>query len=97
MTIVLVTVYSAATLNADIARGSPTASRSLPIWQPAPIVGALLGEIGHYLLAGAAGVRLRLTSIPGQIFELRFGRRGHRGGKWSSDPVQRSLASLGDA
>jgi ABC-2 type transport system permease protein len=35
--------------------------RSLPIWRPAPIVGALLGDVGRYLLASALVIALGLT------------------------------------
>src|SRR5260221_8401099 len=33
-------------------------SRSLPLWRPAPIVGALLGDIARYLLAASLVVIL---------------------------------------
>jgi daunorubicin/doxorubicin transport system permease protein len=34
--------------------------RSLPIWRPAPIVGAVLGDVGRYLLASALVIALAL-------------------------------------
>jgi ABC-2 type transport system permease protein len=61
MTVVLVTVYSGATLNTDITRGIFDRFRSMPIWPPAPIVGALLGDIGRYLLASAIVTALGLS------------------------------------
>jgi ABC-2 type transport system permease protein len=51
MTVVLVTTYSGVTLNTDLTKGVFDRFRSLPIWRPAPILGALLGDIGRYLLA----------------------------------------------
>jgi ABC-2 type transport system permease protein len=51
MTVLLATVYAGLGLNTDISSGVFDRYRSLPIWRPAPIVGALLGESGRYLLA----------------------------------------------
>jgi ABC-2 type transport system permease protein len=61
MTVVLVTTFSGVTLNSDITTGVFDRFRSLPIWQPAPIVGALLGDVGRYLLASALVIALGLT------------------------------------
>jgi ABC-2 type transport system permease protein len=61
MTVVLVTTFSGVTLNTDITTGVFDRFRSLPIWRPAPIVGALLGDIGRYLLASALVVALGLA------------------------------------
>jgi ABC-2 type transport system permease protein len=44
-TIVFLTVYTGVGLNTDIQKGLFDRFRSLPIWQPAPIVGALLGDL----------------------------------------------------
>lgn len=51
MTVVVVTMYTGVALNSDIAKGVFDRFRSLPIWRPAPIVGAMLGDAGRYLLA----------------------------------------------
>ncbi len=51
MTILLLTMYTAIGLNADITRGVSDRFRTLPIWQPAPIIGALVGDVGRYLIA----------------------------------------------
>jgi ABC-2 type transport system permease protein len=51
-TIVFLTVYTGVGLNTDITKGLFDRFRSLPIWQPAPIVGALLGDLMRYALAG---------------------------------------------
>jgi ABC-2 type transport system permease protein len=61
MTVVLVTTYSGVTLNTDISRGVFDRFRSLPIWRPAPIVGALLGDVGRYLLAATIVIALGLA------------------------------------
>jgi ABC-2 type transport system permease protein len=61
MTVVLVTTFSGVTLNSDVRSGVFDRFRSLPIWRPAPIVGALLGDVGRYLLASALVIALGLT------------------------------------
>lgn len=50
-TIVFITVYTGVGLNGDIAKGLFDRFRSVPIWQPAPIFGALLGDVFRYSLA----------------------------------------------
>jgi ABC-2 type transport system permease protein len=61
MAVVLVTTYSGVTLNTDINKGVFDRFRALPIWRPAPIVGALLGDTGRYLLASAVVIALGLA------------------------------------
>jgi ABC-2 type transport system permease protein len=51
-TVVFLTVYTGVGLNTDIQKGLFDRFRSLPIWQPAHIVGALLGDLMRYSLAG---------------------------------------------
>lgn len=50
-TIVFLTVYTGVGVNTDIGKGLFDRFRSLPIWQPAPIVGALIGDLARYALA----------------------------------------------
>ncbi|HSJ08390.1 MAG TPA: ABC transporter permease, partial [Longimicrobiales bacterium] len=50
-TIVFLTVYTGVGLNTDIGKGVSDRFRSLPIWQPAPIIGALMGDVLRYTLA----------------------------------------------
>ena len=50
-TLVFITVYTGVGLNADIAKGLFDRFRSLPIWQPAPVFGALLGDVLRYTMA----------------------------------------------
>ena len=49
--IVFITVYTGVGLNTDIQKGLFDRFRSLPIWQPAPIVGALMGDVLRYSIA----------------------------------------------
>jgi len=53
MSVLFTTVYSGVALNTDMTKGVVDRFRSLPIWRPAPLVGALLGDSVRYLLAGA--------------------------------------------
>ena len=52
MSVVFTTVYSGVALNTDLTKGVVDRFRSLPIWRPAPLVGALLGDSVRYLVAG---------------------------------------------
>ncbi|WP_418275996.1 ABC transporter permease [Isoptericola jiangsuensis] len=59
-TIIIVTVYTGYTLNTDISKGVFDRFRSLPIWRPAPIVGALLGDTVRYTIASVMCIGLGL-------------------------------------
>jgi ABC-2 type transport system permease protein len=50
-TIVFITVYTGVGLNTDIQKGLYDRFRSLPMWQPAPILGALVGDLFRYSVA----------------------------------------------
>ena len=50
-TMVFLTVYTGVSLNSDIEKGLFDRFKSLPIWQPAPVVGALVGDLSRYALA----------------------------------------------
>ena len=50
-TVMFVTIYTGFTLNSDISKGVFDRFRSLPIWQPAVLVGALLGDTARFSLA----------------------------------------------
>ncbi len=52
MSVLFTTVYSGVTLNTDLTKGVVDRFRSLPIWRPSPLVGALLGDSVRYLVAG---------------------------------------------
>ena len=52
MSVLFTTVYSGIALNTDLTKGVVDRIRSLPVWRPAPLVGALLGDTVRYLVAG---------------------------------------------
>lgn len=52
-TIIFITVYTGVGLNTDIQKGLYDRFRSLPMWQPAPIIGALAGDLFRYSVASA--------------------------------------------
>jgi ABC-2 type transport system permease protein len=52
MSVLFTTVYSGVSLNTDLTKGVVDRFRSLPIWRPAPLVGALLGDSVRYLVGG---------------------------------------------
>ncbi|WP_194905933.1 ABC transporter permease [Catenulispora rubra] len=61
MAVLLATMYTGINLNADLDKGVYDRFRTLPIWRPAPIVGALLGDTLRYLLASTLVVGLGLA------------------------------------
>ena len=61
MSVLFTTVYSGVTLNTDVTKGVVDRFRSLPIWRPAPLVGAVLGDSVRYLVAGTVVVVLGLA------------------------------------
>ncbi len=61
MSVLFTTVYSGISLNTDLTKGVVDRFRSLPIWRPAPLVGALLGDSVRYLVAGTVIVVLGLA------------------------------------
>jgi ABC-2 type transport system permease protein len=52
-TIVFITVYTGRGLNTDITKGLYDRFRSLPMWQPSPLFGALAGDLFRYSVASA--------------------------------------------
>ena len=72
--VLFTTVYSGIAINTDLTRGVIDRFRSLPIWSPAPLVGALLGDSVRYLIAGTVIVVLGLIlgyrpdgGVPGMV------------------------------
>lgn len=51
-TVVMISMYTGMTLNTDITKGVFDRFRSLPVWRPAALVGALLADTVRYTLAG---------------------------------------------
>ena len=52
MSVLFTTVYSGVAINTDLTKGVVDRFRSLPIWRPSPLVGALLGDSVRYAVAG---------------------------------------------
>ena len=61
MSVLFTTVYSGVALNTDMTKGVVDRFRSLPIWRPAPLAGAVLGDAVRYLVAGAVVVAVGLA------------------------------------
>ena len=77
MSVLFTTVYSGVALNTDLTRGVVDRFRSLPIWGPAPLLGALLGDSVRYLVGGTVilvlGVALGFdpeAGLPGVLAAL---------------------------
>ena len=77
MSVLFTTVYSGVALNTDLTKGVVDRFRSLPIWRPAPLVGALLGDSVRYLVAGTVIVVLGMilgfrpdAGVPGVVAAL---------------------------
>jgi ABC-2 type transport system permease protein len=66
-TVVFITVYTGVGLCTDIRKGLYDRFRSLPIWQPSPLFGALAGDVVRYSIAGA------LILVVGLILGFRPG------------------------
>jgi len=60
MAVIFTTVYSGIAINTDLTKGVIDRFRSLPIWKPSPLVGALLGDCVRYLVAGTVIIVLGL-------------------------------------
>ena len=60
-TVVMITVYTGQPLNREIQRGVFDRIRSMPIWQPTMIIGALLGDTARYTLASTVIMVLGLV------------------------------------
>ena len=58
MSVLFTTVYSGIALNTDLTKGVVDRFRSLPVWRPAPLVGALVGDSVRYAIAGTVIVVL---------------------------------------
>ncbi len=77
LAVLLMTVYSGVGLSTDRGLGRLQRFRSLPIWQPALIVGGLIGDAGRYLISGTLVIGLGLAmgfrpdgGLPGVVAAL---------------------------
>lgn len=59
-TVVFITMYTGMGLNTDITKGVFDRFRSLPIWRPSALVGALLGDVARYAMASTMVMALGL-------------------------------------
>ena len=53
-------VYSGVTLNTDVTKGVVDRFRTLPVWRPAPLIGAVLGDCVRYVIAATVVMVLGL-------------------------------------
>jgi ABC-2 type transport system permease protein len=60
MQVLFNTVYAGVALNTDLTKGVVDRFRSLPIWRPSPLVGALLGDAVRYVIGGVVIIVLGL-------------------------------------
>ena len=58
---VMITMNTGITLNTDIQKGVFDRFRSLPVWRPSPLVGALLGDAMRYSIGSAVVIALGLV------------------------------------
>jgi len=58
--VMFTTVYSGIAINTDLTKGVVDRFRSLPIWRPAPLLGALLGDTVRYTAAATVIIVLGL-------------------------------------
>lgn len=57
-TVSTITIYTGVAINNDISKGIFDRFRSLPIWRPSVLVGAMLGDVARYLMASVVVVGL---------------------------------------
>jgi ABC-2 type transport system permease protein len=74
-TVIFITVYTGMGVNTDIQKGLFDRFRSLPMWQPAPVLGALAGDVFRYSMASLLIIGLGLilgfrpaAGAPGVLF-----------------------------
>jgi daunorubicin/doxorubicin transport system permease protein len=65
MAVLLVSMYAGIGLNTDVTKGITGRFRSLPVWRPAPVAGAILGDVARYLIAAG------LVTVLGLIMGYR--------------------------
>lgn len=59
-TVCFITMYTAMAINLDVSKGSFDRFRTLPIWHPSVLVGALLGDAVRYSIASCVVIALGL-------------------------------------
>ncbi|WP_019869668.1 ABC transporter permease [Salinispora oceanensis] len=61
ISVLMITMYTGMGINTDVEKGIFDRFRTLPIWRPAALVGALLGDVLRYVLAATVIVLLGLV------------------------------------
>nr|WP_245783244.1 ABC transporter permease [Amycolatopsis sacchari] len=61
MSVVMITMYTGVGVNIDIEKGVFDRIRTLPVWRPAALVGAILGDLVRYTIASAVILVLGLV------------------------------------
>ncbi|GIG66845.1 ABC transporter permease [Phytomonospora endophytica] len=61
MSVVMITMYTGVGVNTDIEKGVFDRFRTLPIWRPAALVGAILGDVFRYTIASTTILLLGLA------------------------------------
>ncbi|RKN11556.1 ABC transporter permease [Streptomyces radicis] len=61
MSVMMTTMYTGTALNIDVHKGIFDRFRTLPIWRPSALVGALLGDLARYTMASVVMVGLGLA------------------------------------
>ncbi|MFC4003175.1 ABC transporter permease [Prauserella oleivorans] len=61
MSVVMITMYTGVGLNTDIQKGVFDRFRTLPIWRPSALVGAVIGDVARYTMASAVILVLGLV------------------------------------
>ncbi len=60
-TVMFTSIYTGFTLNTDFSKGIFDRFRSMPVWRPAPIVGAMLGDSARYTVSSLIVVAIGLA------------------------------------
>jgi ABC-2 type transport system permease protein len=70
MSVLFTTVYSGVSLNTDVTKGVVDRFRTLPIWRPSPLIGAVVGDSVRYVVAAAVIIVLgvALGYRPGAVW-----------------------------
>lgn len=76
-TVLMMTMYTGYNLSLDLSKGVADRFRSLPVWRPAVVVGALLGDAVRYTLASVIVLALGLLlgfrpegGVPGALLAV---------------------------
>jgi ABC-2 type transport system permease protein len=70
MSVLFTTVYSGVALNTDVTKGVVDRFRTLPIWRPSPLIGAVVGDSVRYVVAATVIIVLgvALGFRPGAVW-----------------------------